>query len=252
MWRPAVLALLVLSFAPAALSRPEPLLVSAAVSLSGVLGDCGPVFAAETGRRVAFNFAASNTLARQIAQGAAADVFVSADEAQMDVVERAGLTVPGTRVVVAANRLAIVVPGTTAAAWNDPSGLASAAVRRLAVGDPEAVPVGVYARWWLERIGLWRQMQARLVPTVSASATLAVVRAGAADAGIVYRTDAAAGGVSLVYEATGPDAPRIRYPAAVLRRTSDLTGARQFLEFLRSGSGRRMLRSHGFAEPDPS
>lgn len=255
MWRPIVLALvaLSLSLAPAALSRTEPLLVSAAVSLSEALAECGTVFAAEVGRRVAFNFAASNTLARQVVQGAAADVFVSADEAQMDVVERAGLLVPGTRRIVAANRLAVIVPGRGVAAWNDPSWLASAAVRRLAVGEPTSVPVGVYAKTWLDRIGMWSRVQARLVPTASARATVAAVRSGGADAGIVYRTDVSgSGGVSLVYEVSGPEAPSIEYPAAVLRQTRNRDLAKRFLDFLRTHAGRRILRSHGFLEPNPS
>lgn len=233
-------------------SGPSRLLVSAAVSLTEALTDCGDAFLAGTGRRVTFNFASSNTLARQIAYGAPVDAFVSADEAQMDVVERAGALVPGSRVAIAGNTLVVVVAGATAETWPEPSRLLSPSIRRIAVGDPQAVPAGVYARAWLQHIGIWPRLQDRLVPARSVRGALALVEGGAVDAAIVYLTDArVAQRVSVVYEVRGAAAPAVLYSAAVVRQSRNPEGARAFVQFLRGEAGQQILARHGFAPAGP-
>ena len=235
--------------APPAATRGT-LLVSAAVSLTEALQDCGAAFEHETGVAVTFNFGPSNALARQIAQGAPVDVFVSADERQMDLAERAGALLPGTRVTVAGNRLVVIIPGPVNERWPDPSRLLSPAIRRLAVGDPQAVPAGVYAREWLERADLWGRLKRKIVPESSVRAALAATGKGAADAAIVYRTDAlVARGVTIVLEVNGPEAPAIRYPAAVVRQSRAPEDARRFTRFLAGPEGRRLLERRGFAPP---
>ncbi len=223
-----------------------PLLVSAAVSLTEALTECGRAFTAATGVPVRFNFGASNALARQIARGAPVDVFVSADEAQMHYAASADAIEPGTLAIVATNQLVIVVPGSRAPRWNNPSALVSRSVRRIAVGDPEAVPAGVYAKEWLQRVGLWEAAQSRLVPAATVRGALAAVSSGAADTGIVYRTDAASADVSVVFEVTGATAPAILYPAAVVRQSHDKAAARRFVQFLRGPAAQEILRRRGF------
>lgn len=227
-----------------------PLLVSAAVSLTEALNECGTAFTAATGVPVRFNFAASNILARQIARGAPADVFVSADEPQMDYAARAGAIEPGSLATVASNQLVVVVPGATAPRWTTPRHLIEPSVKRIAVGDPVAVPAGVYARQWLQRIGLWRQAESRIVPAVSVRGALAAVSTGAVDVGIVYRTDAAAAsGISVVYEVSGDAAPAILYPAAVVKQSLAISSARRFVKFLQGAAAQRILARHGFGPP---
>ena len=228
----------------------DPLLVSAAVSLSTVLEELGARYTRETGARVRFNLAGSNVLARQIVEGAAVDVFVSADEAQMRVVEDAGLIAAGTKVVLLTNQLAVVVrPGWTRA-LKGLTDLGAEDVRRLAIGDPAAVPAGVYARQALERTGMWAVLQPRLMPSVSVRAALAAVDEGNADAAIVYRTDlAAARHARLAFVVPPGDAPPIAYPAAVITRGPHPAAARTWLAWLRGQTARATFARHGFGVP---
>jgi molybdate transport system substrate-binding protein len=248
-----MLRLLVLLCAGAAGPSPglppaEPLLVSAAVSLSDVLEEIAAAWRAQGGGDVRFNFGPSNALARQIVRGAPVDVFVSADEAQMDVVDRAGLLSPGSRFPVTGNRLAVIARPGQADVVRVAFPKAGPAIRRLALGDPAAVPAGVYARQYLERLGLWGAFDGRIVPTASVRAARAAVENGAADAAIVYASDlqtstrtAAAILVPIA------DAPRIVYPGAVVRASRQPELAHRFLTFLRSPDAAAAFARHGFA-----
>lgn len=229
--------------------QPAPeLTVAAAVSLSEALADVAAAWRERTGQEISFNLAGSNTLARQILQGAPVDVFVSADERQMDRVERGTALEPGTRAAVAENTLVVVVPGEGRPRWTDASPLAASGVRRIAIGDPEAVPAGVYAKAWLQRAGLWDKVRPRIVPTASVRAALAAVDTASADAAIVYRTDARVGGRrSAVYEIPASESPRIVYYAAVVKRSRDPAAARAFVSFLAGHEGTAILLRHGFA-----
>jgi molybdate transport system substrate-binding protein len=226
--------------------KPVPLLVCAAVSLTESLEAAAAAYRADGGDEVRFNFAASNTLARQVVNGAPADLFISADEAQMDVAESAGAVDRSTRVDLLTNRLALIVrPG--GPVIRDIGGLLGREVRRVAIGDPAAVPAGVYARRFLEARGLWQPLQPRLVPVANVRAVVAAVENGSADAGIVYETDAAiARQATTALVMTGDGAPRIVYPAAVLAASRNAEGARRFLAFLRGPKGADVFRRHGF------
>jgi molybdate transport system substrate-binding protein len=229
---------------PAA-ARPRPeILVFAAASLTDGLGEIGADFEARTGVRVLFSFAGSNALARQIQAGAPADVFVSANLDRMDELERAGLVRPDDRVSLLSNRLAVVVATSSDLVVSTPSDLSRTS--RLALGDPEAVPAGIYARLWLEGLGLWATLRDRVVPTLDVRAALAAVESGAVDAGVVYRTDAALSSrVRVAFEVPVAEAPPIVYPAAVLA-SSTAPEARAFLEHLRSSPARAVFTRLGF------
>lgn len=230
---------------------PEQITVSAAISLSNALGEAAHVYSSSGGGQVAFNFAASNVLARQIVNGARVDMFISADEAQMDVVERAGLVAPGTRVPLVGNRLALIAP-TTDASITSVQSLLDSRVRRIAVGDPAAVPAGVYARQYLEQAGLWPKLRGKIVPTGSVRAALAAVANRATDAGFVYVTDVrGAQDVRLVQRIDGPDAPRIVYPMCIVTSGRQTHEAQGFHAFLRQRQATAVLQRHGFLTPDP-
>jgi molybdate transport system substrate-binding protein len=227
---------------PAATGRE--VLVFAAASLTDALRDIGSAFEARAGTRVLFSFAGSNALARQIEAGAPADVFVSADRERMDELERAGLVRPADRVDLLSNTLVVVLASTSSLVLQAPADLLG--VHRLALGDPEAVPAGIYARQWLERIGLWARLRGRVVPTLDVRAALVAVDSGAADAGIVYRTDAAmARHARFGFEVAGPAAPRIVYPAALLA-ASPSPQARAFFHHLQSEEARAVFERFGF------
>jgi molybdate transport system substrate-binding protein len=227
--------------------RPE-LLVFAAASLTDALGEIGRSFEARTGVRVLFSFAGSNALARQIQAGAPADVFVSANLDRMDELERAGLVRPEDRVSLLSNRLVVVVAASSSLVVDAPEDITK--VRRLALGDPEAVPAGIYARRWLERVGIWTSVRERVIPTLDVRAALAAVESGGAEAGIVYRTDAAiSNGVRVAFEVPPEEAPRIVYPAAVLA-SSTMPEAHEFLGHLQSAEARAVFTRLGFEPLD--
>src|ERR1051326_31702 len=154
---------------------PKPITVSAAVSLTDALTAIAEDYGKQARGTVRFNFAASNILARQIASGAPADVFISADEAQMDVVAAAQLIKAGSRFVLLRNQLAVVVPNDRPRTLASIRELTSPSFKRIALGDPAAVPAGVYAKQYLEAQGLWKTIEPRVVPAGSARLALAAV-----------------------------------------------------------------------------
>lgn len=221
------------------LLRPAPaapgITVSAAASLIDAMEAVADAYHSAGGDPVRFNFAGSNVLARQIASGAPVDVFISADEAQMDFAQQAGAIDTATRVDLLENRLAVVTRHGMRVA--DARGLAAAEVRRIALGDPGGVPAGVYARQYLGALGLWEALQPKAVTVGNVRAALAAVENGSADAAVVYESDAAASSrISLAFVVSGPAAPRIVYPAAVVTRAPNRAGAVRFLAFLGSGT----------------
>jgi molybdate transport system substrate-binding protein len=233
-------------------SAPDgPLTVSAAISLSGALEEIAKAYKAAGGGEVRFNFAASNVLARQIANGAPADLFISADEAQMDFAQDRGAIDAASRVPLLHNRLVLITQSERRAGWRDARALLGGDVRRVAVGDPAGVPAGVYAKQYLERIGVWQALQPKLLPLANVRAALAAVESGGADAGFVYGTDAASTPrVRVVFAVDGSNAPRIVYPAAITARSPNRAAAAKFLEFLRSPSATAIFARHGFRIPN--
>ena len=224
----------------------RPITVSAAVSLTDALTSIGEAYG-RTGGSVRFNFGASNVLARQIVSGAPVDVFISADEAQMDVVAAARLLTDGSRFDLLRNQLAVAVPNDRPRTLTSIREIADAAFKRIAIGDPAAVPVGVYAKAYLEREGLWTGLQPRLVPTGSARAALAAVESGAADAAIVYRTDVrVAIKATVAWVVPADRGPRILYPAAIVSTTTVASEAKRFLDYLRGDAAARIFERFGF------
>ena len=206
--------------------------VHAAASLTDVMREIGAAFQRRTGIAVAFNFAGSSTIVRQIENGAPGDVFISADEAQMNRLDSERLIFYNTRRDILGNKLVIVGPPFVRSARD------LVRVERIALADPRAVPAGVYARQYLERVGLWSKLEKKVIPTENVRAALAAVKAGNADAAIVYRTD----WPGIVLE--GP--PEITYPIAVLRESKSPDAAKRFVEFLRGSEARRIFIKYGF------
>jgi molybdate transport system substrate-binding protein len=215
--------------------------VFAAASLADALTEIGKGFEAASGPHVAFNFGASSDLARQIRAGAPADVFFSADRAQMDAVAQAGLVHARDRVDVLSNTLVVVVPASS------PRQLSSAAeiatLDRLALADPQAVPAGVYARQYLESVGLWTGLAGRVVPTLNVRAALSAVESENVPAAIVYRTDVSPR-VHVAFEVPVGKGPRIVYVMAPLAAASP--AGRLFAKELASPRAARVYEKHGF------
>jgi len=231
--------------APAA-PRPE-LVVAAAASLRDALIGLQPGIEGAADARVLFNFGASNDLARQILAAPHADLFLSADDLQVDRLEAEGLIEPGSRAVILSNRLAVVALAESSLRLSRPGDLASSGIERLAIADPGGVPAGRYAREWLVRAGVWDQVKDRIVPGVDVRAALAAVESGGAQAGVVYRTDAAISRrVKVLFEVGEGEGPPIRYVAAVIAGRPGAARARSALEFLRSAEARAVFERFGF------
>lgn len=207
------IAVLGLATVLAGRARAAEIVVFAAASLTDALEEIRAGYEASSTDRLVLNFGASSDLGRQIKAGAPADVFFSADVAQMENLEKDGLVRRGERVDVLSNALVAIVPLRSTLAIRVPGDLV--AVEHLALADPEAVPVGVYARRYFESIGLWEEIRSKVVPALDARASLAAVEAEHAAAGMVYRTDAAISKrVRVAFEVPREQGPRIVYPLA--------------------------------------
>ena len=240
--------------------RDRPLLVSAAVSLSGVMATVVADYERHIGTRVELNVGASSSLAVQIIAGAPVDLFVSADVFQMDRVAAEGLIRAETRVDLLSNQLVIVVPvvpavssvpAAVSARLTSPAALLEPKFLRIAIGDPDGVPVGVYARAYLESVELWSSLRDRMVPVRSTRAALATVETDAVDAGIVYRTDAmSSNGVRVVFEVPVAEGPAITYPAALTTQATNPDAATRLLAYLQGPNARAVFEQAGFIVPE--
>jgi molybdate transport system substrate-binding protein len=225
--------------------------VSAAISLTDAMEAIGSAYQSEGHGAIRFNFAGSNMLSRQIANGAPVDLFVSADEAQMDLAVKAGAIDVKSRIPLLGNRLAIVTMP-AGPAVHDARGLLQPAVRRIALGDPAAVPAGSYARQYLQRAGLWDALAPRVIPVSNVRAALAAVENGSADAAITYESDAAAARQAhAAVVITGPLAPRIVYPAAIVSAAPNRAGAERLLAYLRGPAAAAIFTRFKFVPLGP-
>ena len=248
--RPLLAALLagLVAMAPAG-ARAGDLVVSAASSLTQAFRELAPAFEAQnTGIRLLLNFGASDALLAQIARGAPADVFASADQETMDRAEADRRLVPGTRRDFAGNALVVVTP-----AGGPPlktlADLQRPEVRRIALGNPSGVPAGRYARAALEAARLWTVLEPKAVFAQNVRQALDYVARGEVEAGFVYASDATAQGdkVRLAFAVATPTP--IRYPIAVVADGPNPQAARRFVDFVRSPEAQAMLARHGFTKP---
>lgn len=221
--------------------------VSAAASLSDALKEIGADYVAKSGDKPVFNFGGSNILARQIEEGAPIDLFFSADEATMDALAQKGRIIAETRRNRLANSLAIIVLADGGPEIKSAQDLATGTVKRLALADPKAVPAGVYAKKYLESLGLWSAIEPKVVPTENVRAALAAVESGNVEAGIVYRTDAGISKkVKTAFAVPAKDGPAIRYPVALVKDAPQPEAARKFLDHLGSAAAARVFEKFGF------
>lgn len=238
------LPLFLFAFASA---RGAELNVFAAASLSDALREIAKSYQTLSGDRILFNFGGSSTLALQIKNGAPADLFFSADEAKMNDLAREGLIASDTRRSLLSNTLVIVVSTERPVPMASSADLTKPSVRRIALGEPQIVPAGVYAKQYLQKIELWSKLSDKVVPTENVRACLAAVEAGNVEAGIVYKTDALISKkVSIAYEVPMKEGPKISYPVAVLNDSKQPAAARKFATFLGSEEARAVFTRFGF------
>jgi len=242
----ASLAAALLFAAPAAAER---VTVFAAASMTNAMAEVEERFEAATGHDLVVSLAGSSALARQIQQGAPADVFVSANPGWMDAIEADGLVEDGTRFDLLNNSIVLIAHGTGAAPVGIGPGLDLAGLLgdgRLAMALVDAVPAGIYAKAALGSLGLWESVEAEVAQADNVRAALAFVATGEAPYGIVYATDAVAEDrVTVVGTFPADTHPPIVYPAAALAGSgTPLT--RTFLDFLRGPEAREAFERQGF------
>lgn len=236
---------------PAAAQQDRAPLVLAAASLQESLTAAADAWTRAGHRRPVLSFAASSVLARQVAAGAPADLFFSADAAWMDDLDRRGLLAPGTRSDVLGNRLVVVARAGTPEGGgrlrNRAEIARTLAAGPLAMADPDSVPAGKYGQAALTSLGVWAQVAPRVVRAENVRAALALVERGAAPFGVVYETDArAAPGVRIAGVFPTTSHPPIVYPLARLK-ASGAAEAEDFRRFLAGPRGKAIFRRFGFA-----
>jgi molybdate transport system substrate-binding protein len=231
--------------------------VFAAASLNDAVSALALEFTRNSGAAVRTSFAASSALARQIESGAPADVFFSADTDWMDYLEQKGRIEPGTRADVLANRLVLIAPADRPVSLRIgpkfPLAAALGPNGHLAVGDPDSVPAGRYARAALTALGVWDSVQDRLVRSDNVRVALAFVARGEVPLGIVYATDALIEKrVRIVGEFPADSHAPIVYPAALVqaqRPAARRAAALQFLAELRGPEAAAVFKKFGFTLP---
>ncbi len=246
-WLFALLAFLLAAAPPVAAQ--EQITVFAAASLKNALDDTGAAFTTATGVKVVASYAASSALAKQIEQGAPADVFISADLQWMDYVAARKLIRPDTHVNLLGNKLVLIagkdskLDHVAIAQGFDIAKLAGDG--RIAVADVKAVPAGLYAKAALEKLGAWTAAEPKLAVAENVRATLAFVARGETPIGIVYETDAM---IEPKVKIVGvfPDSayPPVIYPAVVT--ATDKPAAARYLGFLRTPTAKAIFERYGF------
>ena len=229
----------------------EELVVFAAASLTDVLTELGEDYEAETGTKVLFNFGASQQLARQIIDGAPADLMVSAGRQPVDLlIERDWLA--SEPVDLLGNELVVVARRGFAHPPADLAGLTAGSVASVSIPDPDLSPAGSYAREAMTSLGMWEQLSDKMVPTADVRAALTNVERGNTDLAIVYRTDALSGEGLVILDIVdaGSHSP-IVYPIALIARGERAEAARRFASYLTGTRAERAFSRYGFSRPHP-
>lgn len=229
--------------------RAEEVVVFAAASLKTALDEVAAEFEASTGHSVTISYAGSNQLAKQIIEGAPADIFLSAAVNWMDAVDQAGLVVPGQRRDLLGNDLVLIAHGTDASPVEigpelDLAKLLGGGMLSMAMVD--AVPAGQYGKQSLEALGLWAVAEPLVAQSENVRAALALVATGEAPYGIVYASDAVAGdNVTVVGQFPETSHAPITYPAALLTGAADAVD-RAFFDALSADAADAKFAAQGF------
>jgi molybdate transport system substrate-binding protein len=232
--------------APSSGDAPKPTLrVAAAASMTDVVNKLGDAF---EGAKVSGNFGASGDLARQIKDGAPADIYISAAKSWADFMAQEGLN-DGDVLVFALNGLVCVAPADSGTDIKSLKDLPGAGLRFIAIGD-EGVPAGNYTREAMRHFGVYDALRPSLVGQKDVRAALKAVEAGEADCGFVYSTDANVAKVRTLFIVDPASHARIEYYVCVVKQAEQPAAAKAFIEHLKSERGRAILREAGFLIPD--
>ena len=233
--------------------KPE-LVLFVAASLTDVVQEIGGEFSKQYEAVLVYNFASSGALAQQLIASPRADIFLSASQKWMDAVEQNEVLKAGSRETILRNRLVVIANQDSAFEIAQPEALAEVPFHFLSIGAPDSVPVGRYAKEWLESIPLaehehlWEQVESRVSPATDARAALIQVIGRTDTIGIVYETDfnSRATLVKQLWTVPVEEGPNIEYSGAVIQSTSDPDLALEFLHFIGSPKVQEIFVKHGF------
>jgi len=222
--------------------------VSAAGSLTDAVGEINALYQKENpGIIVTGNFAASGTLQQQIENGAPVDVFISASPKQMDALQSKKLIVDNTRKDLLCNKVVLIVPGDSTLGIKSFNDLIGDAVKKIAIGDPDSVPAGQYARDIFNEYGIMEALKPKLVLAGNVRQVLQYVESSNVDAGVVFTTDAKISkNVKVVADAPDDINKKVVYPVAVINTGKDMTAASAYEEFLFSDQAGFIFDKYGF------
>ena len=228
-------------------AQAQEIIASAAASLTDALNEVGRAHAGNKGTTLRLNFGASSELARQIEQGAPADLFFSADAEKMDGLEKKGLIDSATRRNLLSNQLVIAVSSETKLTLRGAKDLLRPNFKRIVLAQPDAVPVGIYFKKYLEGEGVWKEVAAKIVPVLDVRAALATLESGNVDVALVYKTDAAISNkVRIAFAVPREKGPKIVYPAALVKESKNRRAAMDFLSFAASPAAKTIFEKYGF------
>ncbi|XAH22668.1 molybdate ABC transporter substrate-binding protein [Xylophilus sp. GW821-FHT01B05] len=244
-----LLSLVVALALPLAASAQQ-LTVSAAASLTDAFKELAPKFeASKPGTTLRFNFAASGTLLQQVSQGAPVDVFASADQETMDRGVQQKLIDTDSRRNFVTNSLVLIEPAQGGTGVKSLQDLAGPSIKRIAVGKTATVPVGRYTKQVLDGAKLWEPLEPKFVQADSVRQVLDYVSRGEAEAGFVYRTDAAIAGDKVKIVLTPSGHTPVSYPVAVVADSKQKALGQDFITFLTSDASQQVLARYGFGKP---
>lgn len=229
-------------------SEPVELSVAAAASLTDAMKDLAALYEKENpGVKLTFNFGSSGALEQAIENGGKADLFFSAAQKQMNMLDEAGELAEGTRRDLLRNEVVLIAPKNSALELKTFDDLAREDVKRIALGEPKGVPVGQYSEEILTTLNLLDAVKSKAVYGSDVRQVLAWVESGEADCGIVYATDAAISDkVKVIASAPEGSHKPVIYPVAVIKSSKNLDAAKKFLEFTTSAEARKIFEHYGF------
>jgi molybdate transport system substrate-binding protein len=222
-------------------------MISAAASLQDALNAIADLYRQQQPHiQLTYNFGSSGSLRYQIEQGAPVDIYISAAQKYMDALQSQGLLLPGTRKDLLKNEMVLI----TATSNFDISGftqLKSDRVQKIAIGAPESVPAGAYAKEVLEFLRLYQALESKFIFAKDVRQVLAYVETGNVDAGMVYRTDANISNRVKIIEIAPEDTHSpIAYPVAIIRESKNPEAAQEFVQFLFSQPAQEIFKKYGF------
>nr|WP_246120371.1 molybdate ABC transporter substrate-binding protein [Cohnella terricola] len=245
-----LVAAMSLAFAACSDKKVE-LTISAAASLTDALNEIKTIYEENyANTKLLYNFGASGALQQQIEQGAPADLFLSAATKNMKALVDGQLIDGDKQTNLLANELVVVVPADGRADLPDENALTAAEIKRVAIGIPESVPAGNYAKEALTTANLWDKLQPKLVQAKDVRQVLQYVETGNADAGFVYKTDALSSQKVKITFVVNPDsyAP-VEYPIGIVKATKHGKEAEEFYRYLQTQEALDIFKKYGFSVP---